>query len=73
MTAVHIGQLAAAAALFVGGIALYRRNREADRGYGSQGAVLMWAAGAIFLILGLGLLEYRPSHSELEAFKARAQ
>ena len=72
MTGVQIGQLAAAAALFAGGVALYRRRDRSDS-YGSQSAVLMWAAAAIFLVLGSGALRYHPSASELEAMEAHSQ
>ena len=72
MTTVQIGQLAAAAALFAAGVMLYRRRDKSDS-YGSQSAVLMWAAAAIFLILGSGALRYHPSASELESMQAHSQ
>jgi hypothetical protein len=52
---------------------LYRRNKPVDGGYGSQGAVVLFAIAAILGIHALGGLDYRPSQSELEAAKARAQ
>jgi hypothetical protein len=52
---------------------LYRHNKPVDRGYGSQGAVLLLVIGAIMAIHAIGLLEYRPSASELEAAQARAR
>ena len=52
---------------------LYRANRRVARGYGSQGAVLLLVIGAIMAVHALGLMEYRPSKSELEAAKARAR
>lgn len=72
ISSVQIGQLAAAAALFAGGITLYRRRDRADS-YGSQSAVLMWAAAAIFLILGSGALRYHPSASEMESMQAQGK
>jgi len=72
VTTVQIGQLAAAAALFAAGVVLYRRRDKSDS-YGSQSAVLMWAAAAIFLILGSGALRYHPSASELESMQAHSQ
>jgi hypothetical protein len=72
VTIVQIVQLAAAAALFAGGVALYRRRDKADS-YGSQSAVLMWAAAAILLILGSGALRYHPSEAELNSIQARSQ
>jgi hypothetical protein len=66
-------ELAAAVAILVAGVWLYRRNRAADAGYGSQGAVLLFAIAAIVGVHALGLLHYRPSHSELEAMKGSAR
>lgn len=66
-------ELVAAGVLLVAGIWLYRRNRAVDRGYGSQGAVLLFVIAIIVGIHALGLMKYRPSASELEAMKARAQ
>jgi hypothetical protein len=73
MTTGRIIELAAAAAILVAGVWLYRRNRAVDQGYGSQGAVLLFAVAAIMGVHALGLLEYRPSASELEAMQARAR
>ena len=66
MTTIEVIELVAAAAIFVAGVWLYRR-RTADEGaqYGSQGAVLLFVVAALFLIHGLGLMEYRPSAAEL--------
>ena len=64
MTTVQILELVAALALIVGGIVLYRRRGREDPNHGSQSAVLLMVVGAILLIHGLGLLEYRPSSSE---------
>ena len=66
MTTQQIVELLAAAALIVGGILVYRRGGKADPNHGSQSAVLMLVAGAILAVHGLGLLNYRPSPSELE-------
>jgi hypothetical protein len=67
VTTGRIIELVAAIAILGFGIWLYRRNRAVDRGYGSQGAVLLFAIAAIMAVHALGLLEYRPSQSELEA------
>ena len=66
-------ELIAAVVLLVAGVWLYRRNRAVDRGYGSQGAVLLFVIAIIVGIHALGLMKYRPSASELEIMKARAQ
>ena len=59
-------ELIAALALIVGGIILYRRRGRDDPNHGSQSAVLLLlAVGAILAIHGLGLLDYRPSPSEI--------
>jgi hypothetical protein len=65
MTTGAIVEVAIAALLLVGGIWLYRRNAPVDGGYGSQGAVILFVIAAILFIHGFGLLEYRPSASEL--------
>jgi len=57
-------ELAAAAALIVGGIILYRRRGREDPLHGSQTAVLLMVVGAIVAIHGLGLLDYRPMKIE---------
>ena len=66
-------ELAAAVAILVAGVWLYRRNRAADAGYGSQGAVLLFAMAAIVGVHALGLLHYRPSQAELESMKGSAR
>lgn len=73
MTTARMIELAAAVAILAASVWLYRRNRAVDQGYGSQGAVLLLVVGAIMAIHALGFMEYRPSASELEAMKARAQ
>ena len=65
MSTANLLELLAAALLFVAGIAQYRRRSADGSRYGSQSAVLLFAAGAIFLVLGLDLLDYRPSPGEL--------
>jgi hypothetical protein len=66
-------ELTAAVVLLIAGIWLYRRNRAVDRGYGSQGAVLLFVIAIIVGIHALGLMKYHPSATELEAMKAGAQ
>ena len=59
-------ELSFGAALVAGAVVLYRRRGREDTNYGSQTAVLLLFIGAILLIHGLGLLEYRPSAAELQ-------
>ncbi|HEU4695658.1 MAG TPA: hypothetical protein VFR92_01695 [Sphingomicrobium sp.] len=73
MTTARMIELAAAVAIVAAGVWLYRRNKPVDDGYGSQGAVILFAIGAIMGIHALGGLDYRPSQSELDAVKGRAQ
>ena len=65
LTSGTILELIAALALIVGGIILYRKRGRDDPNHGSQSAVLLLAVGAILAIHGLGLLDYRPSPSEI--------
>ena len=65
MTTAKIIELAIAALLILGGAWLYWRRGREDPRHGSQGAVILMAVGAIVAIHGSGLLEYRPSPSEL--------
>jgi ammonia channel protein AmtB len=60
-------ELVAALALIVGAVMLYRRRGREDPQHGSQSAVLLLVVGAILLVHASGLLEYRPSPSELSA------
>ena len=61
-------EVALAAALIVAGALLYRRRGGEGRARtGSQTAVILIFIGLILAIHGLGLLEYRPSQSEIEA------
>ena len=73
MTTTQMIEVAAAAALIGLGVWQYRRRKGADQGYGSQGAVILFVIAVILLIHGLGLLEYRPSKSELEYIKEQSQ
>jgi hypothetical protein len=73
MTAARMVELVAAVAILAAGVWLYRRNQPVDRGYGSQGAVVLFAIAAIMGIHALGGLDYRPSAAELDAAKARAR
>lgn len=71
MTPARTLELVAAVAILGFGIWLYRRNRAVDRGYGSQGAVLLFAVAAIMGVHALGLMEYRPSKAELEVMRGQ--
>ena len=73
MTAPRMIELAVALLLVGLGVWLYRARKSADEGYGSQGAVILFIVGAIMGIHALGLLEYRPSQSELEAMRESAR
>ncbi len=65
MTPTQIIELVLAASLIIAGVMLYRRRSAEGARYGSQSAVLLFAAAALLAIHGLGLLEYRPSPAEL--------
>jgi hypothetical protein len=58
VTAVQIAEVLVALAIIVGGIIVYRRG-------GTQGGVVLLVVGLLVAIHGLGLMEYRPSASEL--------
>ena len=58
-------ELVFAVALIIAAIVLYRRRGREDPQHGSQTAVLVLVIGVVMLIHGLGLLDYRPSPSEL--------
>ncbi|MFL6731518.1 MAG: hypothetical protein ACJ8EP_04170 [Sphingomicrobium sp.] len=73
MTNGRMIELAVAIVALAASVWLYRSQRKANEGYGSQGAVVLLVVGAIMAIHALGLLEYRPSASEIEAAKARAR
>ncbi len=72
MTTGRVIELVAAIAILGVAVWLYRRRASHDR-YGSQGAVLLLAVALIMAIHALGLLDYRPSESELEAMKERSR
>jgi|tagenome__1003787_1003787.scaffolds.fasta_scaffold20938599_4 hypothetical protein len=63
-------ELIVAVMFLVASVWLYRSRRNANQGYGSQGAVLLLVVGAIMAVHALGLMEYRPSTSELDAMTA---
>ena len=70
MTTGRMIELVVAVAILIAGVWLYRRRPKgegAGDNYGSQGAVLLFAVGAIMAIHALGGLDYRPSATELEA------
>lgn len=64
MTLPRVLELAVALAIIGVGVVLYRRGAATSDRYGSQGAVLLFAIGAIVVIHGLGLMRYRPSQAE---------
>jgi hypothetical protein len=75
MTILRMIELAAAVLILGTGIWLYRRPAPASEGggtYGSQGAVLLFVVAAIMGVHALGGLDYHPTESELEYFKARS-
>jgi hypothetical protein len=59
-------ELGAAVLILAVSVWLYRSQRNANEGYGSQGAVLLLVIGAIMAIHALGLLKYHPSKAEAE-------
>jgi hypothetical protein len=73
MTAGHMAELAVAVVILGLGVWLYRARKQADEGYGSQGAVILLVIGAIVAIHALGLLKYRPSKAEAELMQERAR
>ena len=73
MSVLSMIELAVAVALIGVGVWLYRARKSADENYGSQGAVILFIVGAIMGIHALGLMEYRPSQSELESMQERAR
>jgi hypothetical protein len=60
----HPFALGAGAVFLLAGVLIYRRRGREDNQHGSQGAVILLVVGAIMLIYGLGLMEYRPLASE---------
>ena len=66
MTTIQIIEVAVAAALIFGAVVIYRRRgAEGEAKTGSQTAVILLVIGLIVAVHGLGLMEYRPSASEL--------
>ena len=72
MTAIQIIEVAVAALLIGAGIWGQVRTRRTSPNRGSQTAVILIIVGLIVAIHGLGLMEYRPSKSELERLTAGA-
>ena len=67
MTTTQIIELVAAAGLIALSIVVYRRKGpEGEGGYGNQGSVIVLFIAIILIIHGLGLMEYRPSQSEID-------
>ena len=65
-------ELAAAVAIFVAGVWLYRRRDKSDT-YGSQGAVILFVVAAIMAIHALGGLDYHPTEAEADMFRSGAR
>ena len=66
MTTIEIIEVVVAAALIIGAVILYRRRgAEGEARTGSQTAVILLIIGLIVAVHGFGLMEYRPSASEL--------
>ena len=72
MTTGRMIELAAAVAILGAGLYFYARRDKSDS-YGPQGAVLLFVVAAIMGVHALGGMDYRPSQSEIENLKARAQ
>ncbi|MFL6727304.1 MAG: hypothetical protein ACJ8FS_12450 [Sphingomicrobium sp.] len=73
MTGGRMIELAAAVLILGAGIWLYRARKQADQGYGSQGAVILFVIAAIMAIHALGGLDYHPSKAEAEYFKGHSR
>ena len=58
MSTASIIEVVIGALVLIAGVVAYRRGE-------SQGAVLLFVVAALLLIHGLGLMDYRPSASEL--------
>jgi predicted membrane protein len=65
VTTRQVIELVLALVLLALGVWQYSRRSADGARYGSQGAVLLFAAAALLAIHGLGLMEYRPSRAEL--------
>jgi hypothetical protein len=73
VTTGRIIELVVAVALLVAGVWFYRRRDPSNGSYGGQGAVILFVVAAIMGAHALGAMDYRPSQSELELMKAKAQ
>ncbi|MFL6726633.1 MAG: hypothetical protein ACJ8FS_08985 [Sphingomicrobium sp.] len=73
MTTPRMIELAAAVLILGAGIWLYRARKQADQGYGSQGAVILFVIAAIMAIHALGGLDYHPSKAEAEYFTGHSR
>ena len=73
MTTTRTIELVVAVAILVASVWIYRSRRNANEGYGSQGAVILLVIGAIMAAHALGAMDYRPSQSELELMKERGR
>ena len=72
MTNARLAELVFALVILAVSVWLYRRrDPSAGGGYGNQGAVLLLIVGAIMTIHAIGLLDYRPSASELERMRGQ--
>jgi len=69
MTTGRMIELTVAIIFFVASVWIYRSRRNANEGYGSQGAVLLLVVAAIMAIHALGGLDYHPTQAEAEYFK----
>jgi hypothetical protein len=70
MEPLRLLELVAAVLILGAGVWLYRlrapATEEGARGYGSQGAVILFVIAVIIGIHALGGLDYHPSQAELE-------
>jgi len=69
MTTGRMIELAFAIVFFVASVWIYRSQRNANEGYGSQGAVLLLVVAAIMAIHALGGLDYHPTQAEADYFR----
>ena len=72
MTASAFIELAAAIAMIVGGVILYRKRGKGGAPADSQGAVFLGLVGVIVAMHALGAFNYRPSQAEIDAAHARS-
>ena len=67
MTTTQTIELVVAAGLIALSVVVYRRKGpEGDGGYGNQGSVIVLFIAILLIVHGLGLMEYRPSQSEID-------